>query len=67
MINADIPSSIWPKIVLIIIKIINRTTTRIFAEITPYKTFMDQIYPEKKSQYKPKVSHLQILRYKTYV
>ena len=49
MINAGIPSSIWPKIILIIVKVINRTTTRTLARMTLYKVFIDQIYPEKKS------------------
>ena len=41
MINAGIPSSIWPKIVLIIVKVINRTIIRILAKITLYKAFID--------------------------
>ena len=48
MINAGIPSSIWSKIVSAIIKIINRTTTRILIRISLYKAFIDQIYLKKK-------------------
>ena len=67
MINVGIPSSMWPEIVLIIVKVINRTAIRILARMIPYKAFMDQIYLEKKGQYKPKVSYLRVLGCKTYI
>ena len=41
MINADILKSIWPEIFAAIIKVINRTATRILSGITLYKTFID--------------------------
>ena len=53
MINADIPKSIWPEILAAIIKMINKTATRTLSGITPYKTFMDQVEPDKKGQYRP--------------
>ena len=67
MINADIPKSIWLEILAAIIKMINRTITRTFSGITPYKTFMNQIEPDKKGQYRLKVSHFRVLGYKYYV
>ena len=45
----------------------NKTITRILSGITLYKTFIDQIELDKKSQYRPKVSHLRVLGYKYYV
>ena len=41
MINVDIPKSIWPEILAAIIKMTNKTITRTFSGITPYKTFID--------------------------
>ena len=46
---------------------INKIATRIFSGITPYKTFINQIEPDKKDQYRPKISHLRVLGYKCYV
>ena len=67
MIDADISKSIWLEIFVVIIKVINRTVTRTLSGITLYKTFMDQVEPDKKGQYRPKVSHLRVLGYKCYV
>ena len=67
MINAGIPKSIWLKILAAIIKMINRTATRILSGITLYETFMDQIESDKKSQYRLKVSYFRVLGYKCYV
>ena len=67
MINAGILKSMWLKILAAIIKIINRIITRTLSGITLYKTFMDQVEPDKKSQYKPKVSYFRVLGYKYYV
>ena len=67
MINVDIPKSIWLEIFAAIIKMINRTATRTLSGITLYKTFIDQIEPDKKSQYRPKVSYFRVLSYKYYV
>ena len=41
MINVGIPKSIWLEIFAVIIKVINRTATRILSDITLYKIFMD--------------------------
>ena len=49
IINAGIPKSIWLEILVVIINVINKTVTRILSSITPYKTFIDQIEPDKKS------------------
>ena len=46
---------------------INKTITRIFSNITLYKTFIDQIEPDKKGQHRPKVSYFRVLSYKCYV
>ena len=46
---------------------INKITTRILSNITSYKTFIDQIEPDKKNQYRLKISHLRVLDYKCYV
>ena len=67
MINAGIPKSIWPEIFAAIIKVINKITTRTLSGINPYKTFMNQVEPDKKSQYKPKVSYFRVFNYKYYV
>ena len=48
MINVDIPKSMWLKIFAAIIKVINRTVTRILSGITPYKIFIDQVESDKK-------------------
>ena len=42
------PGVITPEIFAAIIKMINRTITRTFSGMTLYKTFMDQIEPDKK-------------------
>ena len=67
MINVDIPKSIWLEILVVIVKVINKTATRILSNMTPYKTFIDQVEPNKKNQYRPKVSHFRVLGYKYYV
>ena len=41
MINVDIPKSIWLEILAAIIKVINRTVTRILSGIILYEIFMD--------------------------
>ena len=48
MINVDIPKFMWLKILAAIIKLINRTATRIFSNMTLYETFIDQIELNKK-------------------
>ena len=48
MINVGILKSIWPEILAAIIKVINRTATRTLSSITLYKTFIDQVEPDKK-------------------
>ena len=48
MINADIFKPIWLKILAAIVKVINRTATRILSSITLYKTFIDQVESDKK-------------------
>ena len=48
MINAGIFKSIWLEILAAIIKMINKTATRTLSNIIPYKTFMDQVKPNKK-------------------
>ena len=48
MTNADIPKSIWLEIFAAIIKIINKTVTRILSSMTLYKIFMDQVELDKK-------------------
>ena len=48
MINADILKSIWLEILAVIIKIIDKTATHTLPNITPYKTFMDQVELNKK-------------------
>ena len=45
----------------------NKITTRTPSSITLYKTFIDQIEPDKKGQYRPKVSYFRVLSYKYYV
>ena len=35
--------------------------------MTLYKTFIDQVEPDKKDQYRPKVSYFRVLGYKYYV
>ena len=41
MINVGISKSIWLEIFAVIVKVINRTATRIFSGMTLYETFMD--------------------------
>ena len=67
MIDAGIPKSIWPEILAAIIKMINRTATRILSSISLYKTFINQVELDKKGQYRPKVSYFRVLDYKYYV
>ena len=57
----------WPEIVLIIIKVTNRTTTRTLAGKTSYEVFIDQIDLANIGQYKLKVSYLRVLGCKLYV
>ena len=41
IINAGIPKPIWPEILAVTIKMINRIATRTLSGMTPYKTFID--------------------------
>ena len=41
MINVGIPKSMWLKIFVAIVKVINRTATRTLSGIILYKTFID--------------------------
>ena len=38
----------WLEIFAAIIKVINRTATRTLSGMTLYKTFIDQVEPDKK-------------------
>ena len=66
--DSGLPLELWPEVLLSAVYVTNRIATSSLDKMTPVEAFKRQVQPGlSDADYMPDISHLRIIRCKTYV